>query len=357
MKKESVLSVRVMCEVGLMAAAGFVLDALAGVLFKGIFPSGGSISIAMIAVLIIAFRRGFLPALGVGVIMGLFDLMKGPYLIAASPDRVFFQLLLDYLIAYPLVSLAGFFRPLFERKAALKKGIGVLLIGGTIGGLAKFLSHYASGVIFWSDPGGFAWGLNSMSPYLYSFIYNIAYCGPSIALSLLLLCLIYKKAPRILLANGRKAVVPKEKKSKPAIIVSSATLALALATFTFFLVRYILSSETWADSYGTSISFDKVALNIMIIGFVYALTAAMSIANAARHYDWRFYPIVMSIASSISLLASVASLVKMLQKGEIDPTVITWFAISVALFAGTIAYYLVRDGKKKKADLAEKTNE
>ena len=121
-KARSKASINVMAEIGIMAAAGFILDAVSGMMFKGLFPNGGSISIAMICILLIAFRRGFWPALSVGLIMGVFDLMNGPFMIAASPDRVFFQVFLDYVAAYPLVSLAALMKKPFDKAKANGKG-------------------------------------------------------------------------------------------------------------------------------------------------------------------------------------------------------------------------------------------
>ena len=52
-------TIRTITEVGMFAALGFVFDELQGILSKGIFVNGGSIGIAMIAVLSIGYRRGF----------------------------------------------------------------------------------------------------------------------------------------------------------------------------------------------------------------------------------------------------------------------------------------------------------
>ena len=71
MKNTSKL-VTTLCEIGIFAALGFVLDELQGIIFKGVFPNGGSIGFAMIAVLIIAFRRrNVWPAVLTGLIIGL----------------------------------------------------------------------------------------------------------------------------------------------------------------------------------------------------------------------------------------------------------------------------------------------
>ena len=61
--------VRTLCEIGIIAALGFVFDELQGILFKGIFVNGGSIGFAMVAVLVMAYRRGWLPALLTGLLM------------------------------------------------------------------------------------------------------------------------------------------------------------------------------------------------------------------------------------------------------------------------------------------------
>ena len=191
-------TVQTMAEVGIMAAVGFILDLIASVAFKGVFPNGGSISIAMICVLAIAFRRGPIAALGVGFIMGAFDLMKGPYAIASTPDRVVMQLILDYVIAYPMVATAAVVKPLFDRAETKAQALLWVIVGTLIGGTMKLLSHFLSGIFFWADPSGFAWELTWMNPYLYCFLYNFAFTGPSIVLSGLILGLAYWRAPHLL---------------------------------------------------------------------------------------------------------------------------------------------------------------
>ena len=99
--KNASKTVITLCEIGIFAALGFVFDELQGILFKGVFPNGGSIGFAMIAVLIIAYRRGFLPALLTGLIMGIFDIATSAYII--NPVQLF----LDYIFPYALVGFAG----------------------------------------------------------------------------------------------------------------------------------------------------------------------------------------------------------------------------------------------------------
>ena len=91
--------VRTICEIGIFAALGFVLDELQGIISKGLFINGGSIGFAMIAVLIIGYRRGWLPALLTGLIMGLFDIATSAYILHPA------QLFLDYILPYALVAV------------------------------------------------------------------------------------------------------------------------------------------------------------------------------------------------------------------------------------------------------------
>lgn len=350
-------SVQIMAEVGIMAAAGFILDMLAGVLFKGLFPNGGSISIAMICVLIVAFRRGFLPALGVGLIMGAFDLMKGPYLIASTPDRVFFQVVLDYIIAYPLVSLAGFVRPAFRGSQSKGNAIMWIIVGTLIGGIAKLFSHYLSGILFWADPSGFAWDLTWMNPHLYCILYNVAYTVPSIILSGLILCLAYIRAPQLFRPAGKTEEVEESvKKSDTVSVISIISALVGAVVFTFFLVRYIRSYEVYDDGYGVSHDFDRVALSLWILGALLIVFSLVALVNARRHYQWRVYPFCMGTVGFLSLLGNLSLLIRQLQKGAAEVTLWIWFALSIAIVLASAIYLFLRWNKKPVSEEASSSN-
>ena len=92
-------TVRTITEVGMFAALGFVFDELQGILSKGIFVNGGSIGFAMIAVLIVAYRRGFIPAFLTGLLMGLLDIATSAYILNPM------QLVLDYILLYAVIIL------------------------------------------------------------------------------------------------------------------------------------------------------------------------------------------------------------------------------------------------------------
>ena len=152
MKNTSKL-VTTLCEIGIFAALGFVIDELQGIIFKGVFPNGGSIGFAMIAVLIVAFRRRYVwQAVLTGLIIGLFDIATSAYIIHPV------QLLLDYILPYTLVGLAGIFKIFFDMSEKKSTRVLWLIVATFVGGMLKFLSHYLAGVFFWSDPSGFVWG-------------------------------------------------------------------------------------------------------------------------------------------------------------------------------------------------------
>ena len=202
-KKKNHDIVMTMVEVGVMAALGFVLDELSGIMFKGVFVNGGSIGIAMVCVLVMAFRRGFLPALATGVVMGLLDLATGPYIIPGDAWRAFVQVFLDYVAAYPMVAFAAIFRKAFLNAEEKQKKVLFLCLGSILGGLLKLFAHFLSGILFWADPSGFAFSWNWMNPYLYCFLYNALYVLPCLVLSLGFLLVLFWRIPSLLKEPNR----------------------------------------------------------------------------------------------------------------------------------------------------------
>lgn len=201
-----------MVEIGVMAALGFVLDELSGIMFKGIFVNGGSIGIAMLCVLLMAYRRGFVPALVTGLVMGLLDLATGPYIIPGEAWRAVVQVLLDYVLAYPMVAFAALFRSAFLKSEDKGKKILFLCLGVILGGLLKLFVHYLSGILFWADPSSFAFSWTWMNPHVYCFLYNALYVLPCLALSLAFLLVLYWRIPSLLKDPERLYSRGKEKK-------------------------------------------------------------------------------------------------------------------------------------------------
>ncbi|UCD97120.1 MAG: energy-coupled thiamine transporter ThiT [Candidatus Bathyarchaeota archaeon] len=154
----------------LIIAEAVVFVALATALsFVKLFslPQGGSVTAAsMIPLLWLSLRRGAKIGIFVCVVYGLIQLMVEPFVVHPV------QFLLDYPIAFGALGLAG----LFQNRP---------FIGINIGILGRFLAHFASGVIFFSE-----WAPEGMSSFAYSAIYNGSYLLPELAISIYLTYLV-----------------------------------------------------------------------------------------------------------------------------------------------------------------------
>ncbi len=192
MKKENkFFTTRNIGEIAIFTALAFGLDFLQGGIFKGVFPNGGSIGIAMLPILVLAYRRGFTSSLVCATLLAFLQCFGGVYAISSSWYNVLFQILLDYILAYPVVAIAGLFYKPFKKAETKKEQTKYLVLGSVLGGVAKFLTHFLSGFIFWANY-DFAGG-----PVVYSIVYNGAYMLPNTILCTIILVLINLKAHNI----------------------------------------------------------------------------------------------------------------------------------------------------------------
>ncbi len=176
------LNVKVITEIAIFAAIGFVLDFIQGLYsdFLPTFFNGGSVGIAMVAVFVIAYRRGFIPALLCGSIMGLLDMIDAvPY--ANTWYEILLQYFLDYILAYGICSLAAIFYLLIRKD----KGYLFVILGCIIGGLGKLLCHTISGCLYFDSP---VWA---------SFTYNASYIIPSIILCCIVMAVVFIKNKKL----------------------------------------------------------------------------------------------------------------------------------------------------------------
>ncbi len=339
-------TVRTITEVGMFAALGFVFDELQGILSKGIFVNGGSIGFAMIAVLIVAYRRGFIPAFLTGLLMGLLDIATSAYILNPM------QLVLDYILPYAVVGLAGLFKPFFDRAQSKNGKILWILIGAVVGGVAKFFSHYFAGIFFWADPANFAWDLNSMNPYLYCFVYNIAFIGPSIFITAALLMIVYAAAPRVLTNKSLSGDDRSEKQSIEKPLISGVVMAAGLFVFVYYLIKYIKSF--WVEQYDGAIdySFDSDCMVIMTLGILIAVTGIICLIGFfKKKFSYAVLTGGLTVASIASLVYSMARWLRMIVKAKVWNTYLIWYLIallSLAVFASLFAG-IVGDKNKDNA--------
>ena len=186
MNTKSPLRTRMLCEGALMVALAQIL----GYLKLAEAPNGGSITFAMFPIILFAVRWGLRPGLMAGFLFGLLQLIfDGAYAWGWQ------SMLLDYLVAFTPLGLAGLFR-----------GKSWGLFAGTLAGcLARFAIHYISGVTVYKilAPTEFLnWTFSS--PALYSLVYNGSYMLPNTIITLLISVVLYVPLKRFILGLDLK---------------------------------------------------------------------------------------------------------------------------------------------------------
>lgn len=181
--------VLLMVEIAIFAALGFVLDFIA---FR--MPQGGSVSLVMIPIVLMAFRRGVGAGVITGLLVGLLQIVTGFISVAPlSFGFVVMQVILDYLLAYGVVGLAGMMRGRYlEAVRARKTGkvIAMVALGVLIGSFLRYVIHVITGILFFSM---FAEG----NVFVYSAVYNATYMIPVAIVAAIVCSLLFITAPRL----------------------------------------------------------------------------------------------------------------------------------------------------------------
>ncbi|MGI8859252.1 MAG: energy-coupled thiamine transporter ThiT [Rubrobacteraceae bacterium] len=156
----SLKDTRVLTEAALAIALAFVL----GLIKVFQMPFGGSISLEMIPLILLALRQGAPVGIIAGAAYGLLNLAVGPFIV--HPVQVIF----DYPLAFGVLGLAGLFPPTVR---------GAIL-GSVVAVLARFACHFVSGVVSFASYAPEGW-----NPAIYSAAYDAAYLVPSLIVVLL----------------------------------------------------------------------------------------------------------------------------------------------------------------------------
>lgn len=186
MNTKSHLQIRMLCEGALMVALAQILSYIK--LME--LPNGGSLTPAMFPILFFAFRWGVSSGLLAGFTFGLLQLIfDGAYAWGWQ------SMLLDYLVAFTPLGLAGLFR-------GKKWGI---FAGTVVGCFGRFVVHFISGVTIYKilAPTEFMrWTITS--PTAYSLLYNGSYMLPNALIALLIAALLYKPLNKYLMGEDLK---------------------------------------------------------------------------------------------------------------------------------------------------------
>jgi thiamine transporter len=129
-------------------------------------PQGGSVSLGMLPLFVLALLRGPRVGLVAGVLYGLLDLIMKPYIFHPV------QVVLDYPLAYGLCGLAGLlsarWHTLAERGDMRSAALSAMVPGILVGALGRYASHVVSGLVFFADYAIEA----GEAPLAYSLAYN-----------------------------------------------------------------------------------------------------------------------------------------------------------------------------------------
>lgn len=182
-------NIRVTIEIAIFIALAIVLDQI--VLFR--MPQGGSISLGMLPIIVIALRRGAGVGITTGFLTGLLSFMLGGFFVNI------FQMLLDYPLAIAVIGLAGIYSKTFQaqlsagqlNKASLSASFATL-----IAGLAELVPHTIAGVVFYAS-----FAPQNQSVFIYSLVYNATVIIPKTLITMVVLVLLVLKAPRIFTDN------------------------------------------------------------------------------------------------------------------------------------------------------------
>ncbi|MEC2072340.1 energy-coupled thiamine transporter ThiT [Alkalihalophilus marmarensis] len=178
----------IMIEIAVMAGLALVLSF---VKFGALWAMGGSISLVMVPIFLLAFRRGLKVGLLTGLLVGLLGLVTGPTIVHPV------QLVLDYPLAYMVLGFAG----IFAARQAVPK-LSYIVLGLVLATALRFLSHFASGVIWFGQ-----YAPDGMNPSVYSFLYNLSYLLPEMLITLAIILFLARSYSQFFKAGKTSTVL------------------------------------------------------------------------------------------------------------------------------------------------------
>jgi thiamine transporter len=287
----------------MMLALAFVFALIVKRIPGMTFQNGGSISIAMVPLVLVAFYCGPIWGAFIGMAFGALDmLLDGGFV--WNWESIF----LDYIFAFGMAGFAACFRrPFFEKR------LWALIAGIVLFGALRFFCHFLSGCLVWTQAATDAnyTGFMTMSTpdftpagILYSLSYNTGYVLPSIALSIIVLVVLANpifmtlSSPRVReLYSGELA-----ESDKPVLVDRKKILSLYLI---FDLGLSICSTIPYLKI--SFVGYFSLALSLgLIIYFLFANRKLDSQADKGIDVDWNLIFLALTL---IPLVISVIGIV------------------------------------------------
>lgn len=140
---------------------------------------GGGVDILMVPLVIYAMRRGGFCGMAAGATFGLLKSILFGGITWGVP-----AVLLDYVLAYAVVGVAGFFKKPYTAVP--------------VATAARFLMHFTSGVTIWAITSSQTiFGMSTASPFIYSVLYNGPYMIVNGILCLVIVSVLQKPVSKI----------------------------------------------------------------------------------------------------------------------------------------------------------------
>ncbi len=125
---------KALIETGIFVAIALILDLIFGSIYS--LPFGGSISLAMLPIFIVAARRGWKHGLAAGAVFGLLQSLIKVYFLSLP------QYLMDYLVSFMVLGIAGVV-PGSDTKAG--RFATAILLGSTL----RLVASSITGLLYW----------------------------------------------------------------------------------------------------------------------------------------------------------------------------------------------------------------
>lgn len=160
-------------------------------------PMGGSVTLlSMLPIVLVSIKHGVKVGLPVAFLFAAFNFATGIGQVLTwgmTPQAVVGSSILDYILPYTLLGLAGLFR---------KGGFNGWCTGIVMVLTARFVCHFLSGVIIFGQ-----WAAEGTTPVVHSIAYNSAYMMPELIFTTIGAVTLFK-APYVqkLFAPGTAAV-------------------------------------------------------------------------------------------------------------------------------------------------------
>jgi len=179
------MTVREITETAMLIAIAIILDQ--PLLKFKVGANGGSISLTMIPLFILALRVGPLKSfISIGIVYS--------FLSCVSDGEPFYSLPFDYALGYGSIALAGLFNKQIMTNKPTIKGAVFMLISVVVACIGRLISSSISSVIFYGVT------------FIQGIIYNALYIGPACMVVGVVLLLLYNPIVKINNAHPIKSI-------------------------------------------------------------------------------------------------------------------------------------------------------